>query len=118
MRSISCFQMMVGRGEREASRHHSPYPVAALDRIRANTLARNWSALYQQRPTTTKRAEPCGQRPPVSCPQDLSDYDRFRRKPVLESGHRLSGAPPGPDLVGGTIKGTSVRRVLVSSKWI
>lgn len=27
------------------------YPVAALDRIRANTLARNWSALYQQRPT-------------------------------------------------------------------
>ena len=29
----------------------SHYPVAALDRIRANTLARNWSALYQQRPT-------------------------------------------------------------------
>ena len=27
------------------------YPVAALDRIRDNTLARNWSALYQQRPT-------------------------------------------------------------------
>ena len=27
------------------------YPVEALDRIRANTLARNWSALYQQRPT-------------------------------------------------------------------
>jgi hypothetical protein len=27
------------------------YPVPALERIRANTLARNWSALYQQRPT-------------------------------------------------------------------
>lgn len=29
----------------------SAYPVAALDRIRANTLPRYWSALYQQRPT-------------------------------------------------------------------
>jgi len=27
------------------------YPLPALERIRANTLARNWSALYQQRPT-------------------------------------------------------------------
>jgi hypothetical protein len=29
----------------------SSYPIEALNRIRANTLARNWSALYQQRPT-------------------------------------------------------------------
>ena len=29
----------------------SAYPVAALDRIRANTLPRYWSALYEQRRT-------------------------------------------------------------------
>ncbi len=32
------------------------YPIKALERIRANTLARNWSALYQQKPVPDEGA--------------------------------------------------------------